>query len=53
MHESSQRRFYGITLRITSHSSRHSFATHHLQINYDIRVIQKIWGHSILKRTMI
>ncbi|MDH4163882.1 MAG: integron integrase [Nitrospirota bacterium] len=43
----------GITKRVTSHTFRHSFATHLLQANYDIRTIQTLLGHSDVRTTMI
>lgn len=42
-----------IPKRVTSHTFRHSFASHLLQANYDIRTIQELMGHSDIKTTMI
>jgi site-specific recombinase XerD len=43
----------GIQKRVSPHTLRHTFATHLLQANDDIRQMQQMLGHSDVRTTMI
>jgi site-specific recombinase XerD len=43
----------GLSKRVTAHTFRHSYATHLLQMGYDIRTVQELLGHNDVETTMI
>lgn len=46
-------RLAGILKPVGCHTFRHSFATHLLQAEYDIRTVQELLGHRNVKTTMV